>query len=172
MQFQESRRAGIRHKRVVLLLITLCLAGCAYSLKIPPHLADQLDPTIEFRQIQADPSGYAGKLVALGGQILILEEQEEGTLMELLQLPINSSGVPETDAALSQGRFMLMEAHRLDPVIYQRGRMITVVGEVTGKKIEPIDRSTQGAYPFLSARFIHLWPRVQYYPNNTRYNCS
>jgi outer membrane lipoprotein len=44
----------------------------------------------------------------------------------------------------------------LDSAVYHPGRVLTVVGEVAGRKTMPVDE-TSYEYPLLVAKALHLW---------------
>ena len=75
----------------------------------------------------------------------------------LLQLSLGKSDRPQ-DGDQSEGRFLLRSGHFLDPAIYRKGTMLTVVGKVTGSEV----RSVEGfdyAYPVLEAIETKIWSR-------------
>jgi outer membrane lipoprotein len=91
---------------------------------------------------------------------------KEGTMIEVLQKPADTRGKPK-DVDESEGRFLALHPGYLDVAIYNRGRKVTVAGEVEGKKIQRLGE-IEYTYPLISAKEIHLWPvekkdRV-YYP--------
>ena len=69
----------------------------------------------------------------LGGVIVASRNAKEGTFIEILQKPLDSDGRPlDTDA--TEGRFLVQSDEFLDSAVYHRGRLITVVAEVAGRK--------------------------------------
>ena len=80
---------------------------------------------------------------------------KEGTQVVVLEKDLNSWGRPK-ESDESQGRFIVFQSGFLDTSIYRRDREITVAGEITGKKVLPIDE-IEYTYPVLSPREIHLW---------------
>ena len=125
--FSRLSRSGARITPVLKTLILIGLVGCAYTLKVPKDLAEQIDHAILFEQLKDNPKSHAGKVIELGGQILWLKDMKDGTLLELLQLPLFPSGAPNIDAGHSEGRFMLFHPDLLDATTYKAGRIITAV---------------------------------------------
>ncbi len=176
MKIERQRRtSGTRHFGLpgprnipgglltAVVLLCMILVGCAARI-IPDPLAEEIDPTLTFSQLAQDPEAYRGKKMALGGEILEASNLKEGTLLEILQLPLDSASQPDEDVKRSQGRFLLLHPGFLDPAIFHKGRRVTAVGEVVGAKVRPLGE-IEYTYPFLSARFIHLWtptPRYVY----------
>ena len=91
----------------------------------------------------------------LGGEIIAVKNAVDGTSIEVLQKPLDNDGRPlETD--ISEGRFLIHTDQFLDSAVYQPGRPITVIGEIDGYKIMPIDEIMY-RYPLLDEKFIQLW---------------
>ena len=151
--FQIRRRTnGI----LTLLVVTsLSLISCATPV-IPLPLEEEVDRTVNFDQLQGNLTAYQGRVVVLGGQILETRNLEEGTLFEILQLPLTGASRPVTDLVRSRGRFLLFHSGFLDTAVYRKGMFVTIVGEVIGTRTQPLGAMNYG-YPYLTARFIHLW---------------
>jgi outer membrane lipoprotein len=133
--------------------------GCAPT--FPRQITDRVDRHITFKELQADPDKSKGAWLMLGGIIVSSRNAKEGTYLEILQKPLDSDGRPlDTDA--TEGRFLVQAEEFLDAAVYSSGRMITVVGEVTGRMTMPIDETTY-QYPLLAAKALHLW-RPSYGP--------
>lgn len=145
--------------------LSLFLAGCAHvmseqSLKL-------VDRQITFAELRKAPESYVGKYVLLGGTIAALKNSKGGAELEVLQAPLDSSGVP-VETHYSGGRFIVATAQFLDPLVYKSGRRVTVVGEVKGKKSRAIDE-VEYTYPVVAEVEIRLWEkyesdRYNYYP--------
>jgi outer membrane lipoprotein len=137
------------------LAVSLLVVGCRNYITIPEPLKKDINRSVTFIDLKQDPEAQKGKVVALGGIVLRAENTKEGTRIEILQLPLNSFDEPDFPMEESQGRFMVLDADHHDPIIL-KGRRITVIGEVIGKKIQAIDEF-EYTYPYLSARFIYIW---------------
>ena len=145
--------------RLMIILFLLAaggmISGCAPV--FPRELTDRVDRHVSFKELQGDPDRFTGHLGAmLGGVIVSAKSMKEGTLIEVLQKPLDSDGRPlETDQ--TEGRFFVVESEQfLDPAVYHSERLITVVAEVAGKKTMPIDEILY-QFPFLNAKAVHLW---------------
>jgi outer membrane lipoprotein len=129
------------------------ISGCAPV--FPKEVTDRVDRHVSFKELQSDPEKFTGTWVMLGGVIVSSKNIEEGTLLEVLQTPLDSDGRPfETDR--TDGRFLVESDQFLDAAVYHRERLITVIGEVAGQRTMPIDEIMY-RYPLLSAKSIHLW---------------
>jgi outer membrane lipoprotein len=135
-----------------------CLAlvglGCAHVVSAP--LRQQAEPSIAFAELRANPEAFKGRTVILGGEILQTTNLREGTRLEILQRPLNSSGAP-TLTDTTGGRFMAFCQEYLDPAVYAPRRRITVAGQVLGShtgKVGEVDY----LYPLISCEELHLFP--------------
>ena len=135
------------------LLVFVILAGCAPP--FPKETLDKVNRNISFQELKKEPEKFKGALVMLGGMIVGSKNAKEGTLIEILQKPLDSSGSPlQTD--LTEGRFLVQSDTFLDPAVYHEGRLITVVAEVIGRKELPLD-DIMYVYPLLIVKDLHLW---------------
>jgi outer membrane lipoprotein len=131
----------------------MVLAGCAPP--FPRELLEEVDRNIIFADLMKDPARYSGKLVMLGGMIVKTTNLQEGTEVEVLQIPLDSDARPlPTDE--TGGRFLVLVERFLDAAVYQRGRSVTVIAETAGVRVQPLDE-IEYRYPVLQARAIHLW---------------
>jgi outer membrane lipoprotein len=135
--------------------VTLAGAGCAHT--ISEGVRRQADTTVSFMQLRTDPEAYKGRMVILGGQILQTQNVQEGTLLEVLQKPLDASERPLlTD--YTEGRFMVLCSTYLDAAVYAKGREITVAGHVLGTRTGPVGE-VQYTYPLIDCLELHLWPQ-------------
>ncbi|KAF0221788.1 MAG: outer membrane [Geobacteraceae bacterium] len=140
-------------KRLLLMpfLALLLLSGCAHV--ISEEARRLVDPTVNFDRLRDNPDAYIGKYAMLGGMIAGAKNTKEGGQLEVVQLDLESDGIPE-DTFRSGGRFLATTPNFLDIMIYKPGRLVTIVGEVKGKKTLPLDEIDY-TYPVISIREIH-----------------
>ncbi|MGC4098176.1 MAG: Slp family lipoprotein [Nitrospira sp.] len=81
---------------------------------------------------------------------------EEGTRIEILQLPLASSSQPTMDLRQSQGRFVALQKQFLDPATIPPGTFITVTGEMAGSITLPLDE-TEYTYPLVRINNLRVW---------------
>jgi len=143
-------------KRIVALsAVALLLQGCTYA--ISPEMSARVDKTISFEMIQADPDTFKGKVVLLGGTIAQTVNSRQGTVIEVVQKPLDYWGKPKrTDR--TGGRFLLLSPGYLDVMIFAPGREITVAAEVAGTRSKALDEM-EYSYPVVIARELKLWER-------------
>ena len=141
------------HYIPAVLALLLMVAGCAPP--FPKDLLEKVSPNVSFQALKENPDKHKGALVMLGGMIVDAKNLKEGTVIEVLQKPLDSGARPlNTDA--TEGRFIITSEKFLDAAVYHRGRLITVIGEVIGRKTQPLG-DVEYQYPLISAKDLHLW---------------
>lgn len=109
-----------------------------------------------FKSIKAAPENYIGKTVLLGGRIASIRNSADGAQLEIVQLELTSQNYPE-NSFISYGRLIATNSSYMDPLIFKNGMLITLVGELKGKKTLRLD-DMDYTYPLISMREWYLWP--------------
>lgn len=149
-----------------LLGAAILLSSCATA-NIPKTLRAQVDPSLTFEQMRKNPEAHKGKTMVIGGEVLRVNNQADGSYLEILQAPLDGSDRPR-ETELSQGRFIAYSKEYIDPEVYALKRQITIAGEVEGKKVQPLEEGQADyAYPLLKIAHIHLWPPPAKNPANS-----
>ncbi|MGQ0694511.1 MAG: Slp family lipoprotein [Nitrospiraceae bacterium] len=151
----------VRHFISSWLAAMILLAGCSSQRIVPESLEPLIDRTVTFREVLASPESYRGRLLVLGGEVLKAKRLQEGTRIELLQLPLEDGEEPTLDRQQSQGRFLALRQEFLDPAMVVEGTRVTIVGEVSGAKTDHLD-DVEYRYPMLIVKHLHVW-EVQSY---------
>ena len=138
---------------ILAFLSLMIFSGCAPI--IPQELKRSIRENITIHEVVKNPDAYKGKMVLWGGEILRTVNKKEGTMIEVLQLPLDRSDRPK-DVDASEGRFLVLHPDYLDVAIYRPGREITVVGKIQGIRKLPLGE-IEYEYPLLKAEKIHLW---------------
>jgi outer membrane lipoprotein len=133
----------------------MLLMGCAAG--ISKQSRSIVTYTGSFSELQKTPDTYKGEVAMLGGRII--ETKASSPLSELivLQLAIDPSGRP-TNSDKSEGRFIVQSKQLLDPAVYEKDMLLTVVGTLNGSKVLPIG-DLEYTYPILELIEIKLWPK-------------
>ena len=131
----------------------MLLAGCTTI--ISEQSRKLVDTDVAFSRLRENPESYIGKHVMLGGRIAGVRNSIESFQIEVVQFDLTPRGLPE-DTFISHGRFLATNSEFMDPMIFQRGMMITLVGEIKGKKILRLD-DMDYAYPVVAIREMYLW---------------
>jgi outer membrane lipoprotein len=151
-------------KQIVIIgIAVLALAGCAPVLD--RGVMDQGAREFQLSHLVETPEVFKDHLFILGGVIVETKLTEKGSQIEALFIPVNSSGNLR-DSSSHQGRFLAVYSRSkgiLDPLIYRKGREITLAGdfvEVRKGKIDEMEYS----YPVFEIRQIYLWDEYRDYP--------
>ena len=134
-------------------LAALLSAGCSPALS--PAVCQQIDTTLSL-QLRTTLESYKGRIAMWGGDILSTRKLTEGTLLAVLQKPLDATDRPlATDQ--TAGRFMALCEGYLDPVVYSKGRQVTLAGRVLGTRTDAVGEITY-VYPLLACLEVYLWP--------------
>lgn len=151
-------------KTAVLMHIVACallVPACSGSKVIPPELAEQIDTSVSYRDIQASPQAVQGRTVLLGGEVLSARRVQDGIELEVLQLPVKGDDPPAERRTESQGRFLALDRGGGDPASYPPGTRVTIVAGVTGEDTRRLDESTY-RYPTVDVKHLYVWTEDQY----------
>jgi outer membrane lipoprotein len=148
--------------RILLGGILLSSFGCASNSDVVPDIFKvQIDPSVTFRQILEEPTVHQGTVVLLAGEVLSAKRLSQGTRLEILQLPLNSSEEPVHDRTASQGRFLAFESAFLDPATLPPNTRVTLVGKVKSVTTAKLDEM-EYRYPTVTIQHLHVWPEPEF----------
>lgn len=150
-------------KITFLLMVLFSMTCCGHA--IQKEILREVNREISFVELQKNPLAYQGQVILLGGVMVKTVYKRNGTLLEIYQTKINAKGEP-IQLDISGGRFLALYKGFLDKEIYQKGRKVTIVGLVKGKKIIRVGEMDYQC-PYLIIKDIHLWEKeqpVQYAP--------
>ncbi|MEN6620417.1 MAG: Slp family lipoprotein [Smithella sp.] len=118
---------------------------------------------VNLSDVVKNPEKYKGELIIWGGVIVETISKPDETLIIVRQTELDFEKRPE-NLDKSAGRFMIQYQGFLDPVIYSKGREVTVAGTIAGTEERAIGEHRY-IYPIVKAREIHLWEKItpQYY---------
>ncbi|WP_191621278.1 Slp family lipoprotein [Marinihelvus fidelis] len=124
----------------------------------------QFDGTEDRLQVYPTDVGKNGVptqgVVVWGGQVMALTNSEEGTILQILAVPIDSGNVPQPDSR-SVGRFIAFYPGFLEPRDYGEGRWVTLAGDLDGLADAQVGEYVMSV-PYVKVRQIHLWPPNPY----------
>ncbi len=128
-----------------------------------------------FEELKSNPDAYKGRLYILGGLIVETRLIEQGSQVEVLAVPVDYYGYLEENEK-ARGRFLALypkEKGILDPLVFKKGREVTLAAEFRDIKKGKIDEM-EYEYPVFEIRQIHLfeeprdyydaYPYTRYYP--------
>lgn len=140
------------------IVVGLWFAGCAGVPVVSPELQEKIERDVSFQQVKAAPLSYKGKLIFVGGAVLSVKPlKQNGTRIEVLQLPLESEYEPQGQLTASGGRFLACHKEFLDPATIPAGTRVTMVGEVTGSMTLTLDE-VEYVYPTFDIASLTIWP--------------
>lgn len=142
--------------RVIVLLAAALASGCA-STAFPPELTRSVNRTLTVAELRSDPRAHRGAHVILGGEIVGTVPKPGETEITVVSRRLGGGDIPERSDR-TEGRFLVRSRDFLDPAIYAPGRLLTVLGTVSGNEERRVG-DLPYAYPIISAERIKLWPK-------------
>ncbi len=141
------------------LIIAAIIGGCATV----PDSIDVADRTklVSFEQVSktiaqsSNTNMPVGEKARWGGRIVLVENKKDVSEIEIVFFPESDGGKPKTSMP-SAGRFKAIVEGFVDPLVFEQGRLITVVGEV-GSMQTGIIGEQDYEYPTLIAKGYYMW---------------
>ena len=140
---------------IISLIVLVSAAGCAPV--ISKSLQQQVDPSVTFEKAFDNPEALQGSTVLWGGEIVSTRNLKEGTVVEVVQKPLDVGKKPRK-VDTSGGRFLALYDGFLDGEVYAKGRAVTIAGIVKGRRVQLLDEIEYN-YPLIEVKEIHLWER-------------
>lgn len=150
-------------KLFVFVMITI-VTGCA---TMSPSIENPPVNDLQYAQVLPNLDQYQGEVVRWGGVVADVSNQENQAEMTLVQFPVTRYGKPITTAN-SVGRFIVQTSGFLDPLIYEKGALVTVVGTISGEQSRKVDEKTL-RMPVVTMTDNQVWPE-QYADRKRPYN--
>jgi len=144
----------MRYLATMVLASIFIISGCTAI--ISDQSRKLINTDASFKTIKETPEIYIGKTMLLGGRIASIRNNADGAQIEIVQFELTSQDYPE-ESFISYGRFLATSSNYMDPLIFRPGMLITLVGELKGKKTLRLDDMDYN-YPLLTLREWHLWP--------------
>lgn len=145
------------------LLSVSAMAGLLAACANVPESVEFEARSVDFAQVAQSPASYSGQEVRWGGIIARVENLEKDTLIEVVNLPLDRQARPVKDSQTG-GRFIARVPGFLDPMIYQMGKEITLVG-MLGDPMPGKVGKHEINFPVVDTRNHYLWkerPRREY----------
>ena len=159
-------------KALALLTLALACGGCASGPTTSVGQA-QVD-AVALATVLADIDDYQGTTVRWGGLVTETENKADHTLVFIVARKLKNNEKPLSNSA-SEGRFVARFDGFVDPLVYEAGRPLSVVGEIDGSLARPIGEYDY-RFPVVAVRDSYLWadpkkqPKVYYYPDPWLYH--
>jgi len=144
---------------ILLVILGLCLlySGCATV--ISREAINRANREVTVVDVRTTPDVHKGEIILWAGEIVETHNKKEGTIIEILHKPENSSLRPR-DKDVSSGRFLAKYEGYLDVAIFAPGREVTVTGRILGERKQLLGEIEYN-YPLVSVEEIYLWPRKE-----------
>jgi outer membrane lipoprotein len=146
------------------MLIVLCLALSSCAPVLSRTYLQEGSREISFDALRESPGSYAGKLYILGGIIVRSKFTQAGPQIEAVHVPVDGQGYFQ-EQGRSEGRFLAFlpgDKTALDPMVFRRGRRVTLAGVFTTTREGRIDEM-EYTYPVFEIKQVYLWPKEEYY---------
>lgn len=140
------------------LLSVIGLGSCATG---PKFDVTGVDPALTPARAATNIETARGKRVLWGGAIVASRNLKDSTQIEVLGYPVSDDGKPKRNEP-PQHRFLVMHPGYLETADYAPGRMISVLGTVTGTQEGKVG-DARYVYPAVNAEQLYLWPREEEY---------
>lgn len=142
---------GVSIKLVVSVLTITLISACA----VTPQTLDFEQENISFERVAQAPDAFVGTPVRWGGIVARVENLEQDTLVEIVNLPLDSQARPVASQNTS-GRFIARIQGFIDPMIYKQGKEVTVVGILNEPMPGKIGKHSVN-FPVVDSTGHHLW---------------
>ncbi len=149
-------------KLLLFCLLLAALSSCAHV--ISRENRENALSSVSLNEVRAHADQHAEKTFIFGGVIADTFSTDDGTEMEVVQMPLDEWGYVISHDR-SEGRFIVTAKNHLDPLIFSKGREVTVSGVLIGTRSQKLGNKDY-LYPLFRAKEIHLLPMNvrSYYP--------
>lgn len=132
------------------LIVVASISACN---TIPQPIQGEYKPLSvqQARNLESSPK------VRWGGVIAKVDNQNNQSVIEIVAKPLGSSARPK-DVDASGGRFLAIVPEFIDPVVYEKGREITVVGQLSDMIEGKVGDMTY-MYPVVRVTGHYLWKK-------------
>lgn len=139
----------------IIAFTSIVLTGCASypeSVRVPDGTALIEYPSAKQGTVQQGTARWSGVIAKV-------ENNAQNTRLEVVYFPGNSTGRPKvTDQ--TEGRFVAYINGFVDPMVYQQGKSVTVLGQLSQPESGMVDKFTY-IYPVIQQATVYLWPKQQ-----------
>lgn len=146
-------------KKFLSLMVVLLGVSACTVVPDPIQVAEDAQ-LVSFEEVKGDvaQNQQLGKNARWGGRIASVENKKDVSEIEIVFFPESSSGKPRIGKE-SGGRFKAIVSGFIDPLVFEQGRLITVVGEV-GEAQNGIIGEQDYIYPTVNAIGYHMWKQT------------
>lgn len=156
-----SRHLGPRLIVTILLFITLFFVVSCIPTRLNPNLMSQARINLPVNELLSNPIPYENRLFAFGVQIAEVRLTPEGSVIEGLYIPIDETGalIGPRHPNLRIRALLKKEYGLLDPLVYEKGRFVTMAATFKGLQPDRIE-SLSYLFPYFHIVEVYLWERT------------
>lgn len=153
-------------RRLYVLLLLFFTSSCSYYV-LSRDIMERAKINPPLRAVQGNIEQYRDTLIVWGGTVVETVNTPEGSVMELVQIPVDRYGyIVDTDT--SYGRYLAIFRGFLDPTIFKKGRHLTVAGRLAGSRTKLLGKM-EYIYPLIDIREFYIWKKEELYYLNQSY---
>ena len=142
-------------RRLSYLILAIALCACASK---PPAPIERIPVgNLSLSEVRTNTNRFVDSEVRWGGSIVKVENKAKNTLVEIVQRPLGKNGKPNINHA-SAGRFIARFRGFVDPVVYEKGRLLTIIGQIDSEIARPIGEFNY-SFPLVTVSSSYLWPK-------------
>lgn len=142
--------------KLITVFFIVFMSGCSV---LPDSIATAKKTNlVTYEAVKKDFTSHQGKKARWGGVIANIENKADVTVIEIVNLALSYQGRPK-DIENSSGRFLAYYDGFLEPMIYKKGKNITVLGDVLAPIKGKIGEK-EYLYPVLKVDGFHLWKTI------------
>ena len=146
-------------KLLLFCLLLTALSSCAHV--ISSENRENALSTVPLSDLRTHVDQYSEKTFIFGGIIADTFNTDDGSELEVVQMPLDEWGYV-TRHDISDGRFIVTARNHLDPIIFSKGREVTISGVLIGTRTQKLGKKDY-VYPLFRAKEIHLLSQKGYY---------
>lgn len=142
--------------KLLSVLLVLVISGCASVPQVLETAKEQ--PLVTYEDVVMNKAPQAA-MARWGGVIAQVENNAQGSIIEMVHYPLKSDGRPNLRKA-SIGRFKVLIDGFIDPLVFKEERVVSVLGTV-GEPIEGMVSEQVYIYPSINATGYYLWEDIE-----------
>lgn len=139
--------------KFIFALLPFVLIACSHQ---APNMHAFNPNTPQFEQVLGNFNAYEGQAVRWGGLVAEVRNYEHFSEVTMVQFPLTRFGKPISSQP-SSGRFIVRSAAFLDPLIFEKGALVTYIGTIDSSIITTVDQKTI-TVPVIELTESHTWP--------------
>ncbi|MBI4772638.1 MAG: Slp family lipoprotein [Deltaproteobacteria bacterium] len=149
--------SGAQWKTVLCVFLLAGAVACAHGLSRDAKSLVDYDGTA--LDVQQSPKEFMGRVVLWGGRIIETRVLKERTDVYVLQQPLDLDDRPlSSDDYL--GRFIVRSPELLDPAVFNKDLMVSVVGTLMDGEVSNIGER-EYIYPVIEPKEVKVWEPKQ-----------